>query len=120
MKEIKLKFPWCTGVPRPTIIENIDEGECWVIYNTAQIVEDIAAAALIFSGFMSLKHTYLNDEKNPYLSKGYLRDSMVKEDETFILLLHNEVIEIKAKSYEERKTSYKSPEDILKEIKKKS
>ena len=119
MKEFKLKFPWCTGVPRPTIIENIDEEECIVVFNTAPIVKTSVTAALVFNGFKSIKHSYINDLENPYLKKGYLRDSLIKEGKTFILLFHNELIEIEAVSYKEQEANFKSAEEVLKIIKNK-
>ena len=119
MNEIELKYPLCSGVPRPTVIQNIDEEECIIIYNTAPIVESSKTAALVFNGFSSIQHFQINDNQNSYLAKGYLRDSLNNKKDTFILLFHNEVIEIKAQSYIEKIMSFESPEQVIEMIKEK-
>ncbi len=106
MNELELKFPWCTGAPRPTLLSNMDVGEVIVSYYTAPIcVEVCSTAIIIFSGVSSIKHEIINDIDNIFIKAGAQRDSLNVIEENgskkYVLFFHNEYVAISAKSYDE-------------------
>lgn len=106
MKRIKLKFPCCTGVPRPTLVANLDAKEVIISYYTAPICHDVCKTAIIKVKEVTNVESYsLNDEENQYLGFGLMRDGIyVKEEKgkkEYLMLFHNEYIKVKADSIEE-------------------
>lgn len=106
MNTIDPKYPWCTGVPRPTLVSNIDAQEVLVSYFTAPICEPICRTALIrFLGATRVESRSENDDHNPWLKRGIPRDCICvrRRDgrNEYTLLFHNEVIVVLADAFEE-------------------
>jgi len=99
-------YPWCTGVPRPTLIANLDVGEAMIFYYTAPVCASICTIAVIkLSGVRGVESHSINDEENHYLRSGLMRDSIyVKtkgKQKEYIFLFHNEIIKVIADSIKE-------------------
>jgi len=106
MKKIDLKYPWCTGAPRPTLVANQDAEEAIVSYYTAPICEQLCKTAVIkINGVSSAESHYLSDENNEFLKSGLMRDSLYVKNENnknkYVLLFNNEYIVIIGDSIEE-------------------
>ena len=106
MKEKKPKFPWCTAVPRPTLIVNMDAEEAIISYFTAPIFQPNCRTAVIkLKGLVRIESQWVNDEENAYLGAGFNRDVIhveVRDKYTiFLFLFHNEMIKATAFSLEE-------------------
>ncbi|MEN9359022.1 MAG: hypothetical protein RL095_557 [Verrucomicrobiota bacterium] len=114
--EIELKYPWCAGVPRPIVITNLDEEFCCVFYQTAEIVTTSQTAILRFSKCKSVKHSFINDDKNEHLKNGCFRDSIYKSSDGFLLFFHNEMIEIVASSLSESISELESSDKFFEDI----
>nr|WP_320009410.1 hypothetical protein [uncultured Desulfobulbus sp.] len=99
-------YPWCTGVPRPTVITNLDVGEVMIFYYTAPVCASICKIAVMkLSGVRGVESRSINDEENHYLRSGLLRDSIyckIKgKQKEYIFLFHNEIIKVVADSLKE-------------------
>jgi hypothetical protein len=106
MKEIVPQYPWCTGVPRPTLVANMDAEEVIIFYYTAPVCEPRCKSAIIkLKGTVSLESHYVNDEQNAYLQSGCKRDVIYMQQgvggNDYLFLFHNEWIRVKALSFEE-------------------
>lgn len=106
MREIEPKYPWCTGVPRPTLITNLDVEEAYIFYFTAPIcLPQCKMAVLKLKGIVQIESHYVNDEENSYLQAGLMRDVIyVKEGakkNEYLFLFHNEWIQATASALEE-------------------
>ena len=99
-------YPWCTGVPRPTLIANLDVGEAMIFYYTAPVCASLCTIAVIkLSGVTGVESHSINDEENHYLRSGLMRDSIYVKTKgrqrEYIFLFHNEIIKVIAKSLKE-------------------
>ncbi|MDD2468981.1 MAG: hypothetical protein PHI97_33850 [Desulfobulbus sp.] len=99
-------YSWCTGVPRPTLIANLDAGEVIIFYYTAPICASVCKTAVMkLTGASAVESLSINDDENRYLHSGLMRDTIyVKKkgkQKEYIFLFHNEIIKVVADSLEE-------------------
>ncbi|WP_321492844.1 hypothetical protein [uncultured Desulfobacter sp.] len=119
MKKREPAFPWCTGVPRPTVIANLDAEEVLIFYYTAPVCASVCKIAVMkFSGARGIESSSINDEKNHFLRSGLVRDSIYVKTKggkkEYVFLFHNEVIKITADSLVEIPGEDNLPANIIK------
>lgn len=106
MKKRDPAYPWCTGVPRPTLVTNLDAGEAMIFYYTVPILASCCKTAVIkLHGVVGIESRFVNDEENEYLRSGLMRDAIYEKDKgkqrEYLFLFHNEVIVATADSLQE-------------------